>query len=108
LRALTKHSFKFSVVWQTTSASNTNEEWSVQLKGSHPAVKAYVARNKTNYPQKQWLDATEIFDGWLEKWEAGRFGKDHPQLPTVVGGAAAECYPSADESWDIWKNMRGE
>lgn len=107
LRALTRHSFKASTVYHVTSQSSPDEMWTVALKPSDPAVKAYAARDKREYPRPGWQEPGDIVDEWLELWGSGRFGKAHAQLPAVVGGEAAESYPSGDQAWEVWKFARG-
>ena len=86
MRTLTDTSFKFSVVWQVVCRSQPEQLWTMSLKPSHMAVKAYMARQKMDYPAhfQRVLDPGDVFDSWINEWKASRL-KDDPSMPMHVG-----------------------
>ena len=107
VRSLSKHSFKRATIYYVSSQQHHTQTWTAALKPSDKAVKAYVARCKADYPRKEWLDAGEIYENWLEQWEAGRLPRGHPCMPNAPGGAAADTFPTTDDAWEIQKHVRG-
>ena len=109
VRNLTDRSFKICVVWSVVTRSAPNQLWTVQLRDSHKAVKAYVCRDKSGYPAhvQRYLDPGNIFDCFVVEWNASRL-VDDPAMPRVPGGPAGAAYPPGDMQYDIWHYVRGE
>ena len=81
MNALTSRSFKYSTTWYVVERSTPNLLWSCSLLWSHPSVVAYQVRMKQNYPPEFLLDHNEVFQQWVELWEAEEIGKNDDRMP---------------------------
>jgi hypothetical protein len=61
-----KHSRR---VYATVSRESPNVIWLEEKLPSHPSVKAYVKRNKTEYPDQRFLDHGDTFDAFSVELE---------------------------------------
>jgi hypothetical protein len=85
-----KHSRR---VYATISREAPNVLWLEEMLPSNPSVKAYVKRNKMEYPDQRFLDHGDTFDAFsleldLDKDKVGFFAstcmpKKHGEVGTV-------------------------
>ena len=106
MNALTTRSFKYSTTWYVVERSSPHMLWSCSLLWSHPSVVAYQVRKKQNYPPEFLLDHTEVFQQFVELWEAEVIGKDDDRMPKNDGKAGA-AHPPLEEVHEFWKHVRG-
>ena len=105
MNALTSHSFKKSDIFHVVERSDLNVKWTCKLPKTHAAVKSYMIRDKTEYPTAFAVGHGELFNAFVEKWEAGQL-RSAPLMAKNDGKAGAS-FPSEDEVGEIWAFIRG-
>ena len=70
------------------------------------AVKAYQVRDKSTYPDEDFLDHGDVMQRWLERWKLGQL-KSSSAMPTSVAGKAGDAYPLAEDMNDTWLHVKG-
>lgn len=78
-----KHSRR---VYATISREAPNVLWLEEMQPSNPAVKAYVKRNKIEYPDQRFLDHGDTFDAFSLEL-------DLDKVRGTVGFFASTCMP---------------
>ena len=92
-----------------TSRQAQDIVWLEVLNPSHPAVREYQDRNKSDYDDQKFLDHADTFDAFLLEFsskEARALLESRQQVPKVVGEVGV-LYPRLLDLKDLVKSARG-